>query len=391
MLDSPKVALLLRLSVGYDREIMRGIVDYSRFHGPWSFFVPEPGTKVKLSQLNNWGCSGIVAQIENKVIVEFVRQCRVPLVAVPGVWPSTLFPIKALKEKTVHILVDREKVCKLVADHFHSRGFQHYAFCGFHNTDWSLEYQEKFCKQIQEMGHQVLVYDPPRLKKDNIWPKEQNHLGQWLKQLPKPVAIMACCDERGRQIIDTCRLFLLKVPEEIAVVGVDNDDIICNLANPPMSSVALNTQNAGYEAATLLDKMMKGKKVKKQEICIDPVRMVTRVSSDILALTDPILTEAIRYIRKQAQQGISVSEVAEEIQVSRRKLQLVFQRELERSVHDEIRRVQLEKVKQLLLETNIPISRITEATGFTTREYMAQIFRKHVGMTLRQYRKKYRN
>lgn len=390
MPDTPKVALLMRMSVGYDRGIMRGIVNYSRLHNPWSFLVPESILAKELVRLKEWGCMGLVAQIENKRTLRFIQNLNVPVIIVPGVWPSRQYSLELPERKIARIVMDRGKISHLVVEHFHRRGFRHLAFCGFKDTDWSLDHQEKFCKQVRGTGREAMVYRPPRLQRDSVWPKEQPHLAQWLSSLPKPVGIMACCDDRGRQIIETCSISGIKVPEEISVVGVDNDDLVCNMANPPMSSVAANTQQAGFAAAELLKQMMKGQKVKKREIVVEPEGVVTRVSSDILAISDPMIAEAVRFIRKHAREGIQVQDVAGAVCVSRRQLQLSFQSQLGRSIHDQIRLVQLDRAMHLILNSNLTTVEIAAASGFATREYLTQVFRKKMGMTIQQYRRKFR-
>ena len=386
---SRKVALLLRMSAGYDRQIMRGIVAYSRVHGPWSFYVARADVGQRSPRIKEWGCDGIVSLVENQKMADFIQSCGVPIIDVPGVWPRADYYSFSNDAKVATIVVDRYRVSGMIIEHFLDRGFRNFAFCGFPDASWSDEHREKFSRRIKEIGHEAVVYVPPRLKRDRVWPREQEHLARWLQSLPKPVALMSCNDDRGRQVIDTCSVAELKVPEEIAVVGVDDDDLVCSLANPPLSSVALNTYHGGYNAAQVLDKMMAGEEPAEKTILIEPVQVLIRASSDILAMANREVAGAVRFIREQATRGLGVNEVAEQVLISRRKLEMSFKRVLGRSVHDEIRRVQIARVCQLLLDTDYSAAEIARAAGFATAEYMSQVFRKEKSLTMRQYRNKY--
>ncbi len=380
--------MLLRMGVGYDRQIMRGIVDYSRHHGPWSFYVKGIEIQSKSLHLKEWGCNGIIGLIENQKVADEIASCGVPVIELPG--HSTKYTLDIPPHRIIQGTVERREICSMVTRYFQDRGFYNFAFCGYRDLSWSLEHEEYFSKEIKKTGHKAIVYKPPRLKRKNVWPDEQEHLARWLLSLPKPIAMMCCSDERGRHVIDTCAAVDIKVPEEIAVIGVDNDELVCNLVNPPMSSIEVNARQGGYQMAEMLDQMMAGKKPQRKTITIEPVRVITRTSSDILAITDPLIAGAVRFIREQALTGITVSDVTEAVSVSRRKLEIDFKRVLGRSVLKEIRRVQIERVAQMLQETDLSASRIARATGFSTPQYMSQVFHKEKGMTMRQYRIKYR-
>ncbi len=385
---SIKVAMLLRMGVGYNRQIMRGVVDYSRHHGPWSFYVKPIGIEQKSLHLKEWGCNGIIGLIDNQKIANEVTSCNVPIIELPG--HSTKYTLDVPPHSIIQGQVEREKICAMVARYFLDRGFFNFAFCGYRDPPWSLQHQEYFSKEIKKTGNKAIVYKPPHLKKENVWPNEQDHMSRWLLSLPKPIAMMCCDDQRGRHVIDTCATVEIKVPEEIAVVGLDNDELVCNLANPPLSSVEVNARQGGYQMAEILDQMMAGKKPQLKTVLIEPVRMITRASSDILAITNPLIAEAVRFIRQQAHTGIRVDDVTNAACVSRRKLEIDFKRILGRSVFQEIRRLQIEKVTELLRETDFSNNRIACDTGFRTPQYMCQVFHKDKGMTMRQYRIKYR-
>jgi LacI family transcriptional regulator len=201
---------------------------------------------------------------------------------------------------------------------------------------------------------------------------------------------MACNDDRGQYVLEACQIAGLRVPDDVAVIGVDNDDLICDLTVPPLSSIALNHEKAGYQAAQLLDEMMAGKKVDSKTIIpLESSHIVIRQSTDVLAIEDHELAEAVRFIRGHSREAIQVSDVVESVAVSRRVLERRFREVLKRSVHDEIARARVEHACRMLVETNLSVSQIAQHLGYPSDKHIARHFRKEKGMTPRQYRKKF--
>jgi LacI family transcriptional regulator len=202
---------------------------------------------------------------------------------------------------------------------------------------------------------------------------------------------MTCTDDRSRDVIEACKIAGLHVPEELAIIGVDNDELLCELSSPPLSSIALNTQRSGYEAAELLDKMMSRRKRKPpaRTIVVHPTHIVTRQSTEILAMEDRDVAAAVRFIRRRAKEMIQVSDVTEAVAVSRRTLEQRFRRELHRSVLAEIKRTRVEQVARMLVETNLSVAQIAFALGHAGVENIARYFRSEKGMSPLAYRKRY--
>jgi LacI family transcriptional regulator len=200
---------------------------------------------------------------------------------------------------------------------------------------------------------------------------------------------MACNDDRARQVMEACKIAGLHVPEEVAIIGVDNDDLVCNLSHPPLSSIALNFERSGYEAAELLDKLMTGEKMADQRIVVRPTHIVTRQSTDILAIEDREVAKAVRFIRQHSKEPIQVSDVVDAVLVSRRSLYHQFRRVLGRSPNEEIRRTRVEQIVRMLVETNLPVSKIAFALGYSSVAHIARYFRQEKGMNLQSYRKLY--
>ena len=256
---------------------------------------------------------------------------------------------------------------------------------------FSIDRSEKFRRYIDQAGYQTHFYKQPRPKNRRLWEDEQHFMVEWLKSLPKPVGLMTCNDDRSQHVIDACKIADISAPDQLAVIGVDNDDLICDLSNPPLSSIALNTVKAGYQAAAALHKLMAGDNMNDHIITVSPTHVVARQSTDILAIQDSDVAEAVRFIRLHAKEPVQVDEVVDAVALSRRSLERRFRRILGRSIHHEIRRVRVEQVIRMLLETNMSISQIALALGYPGVNNVARYFRQETGISPLAYRKIYTN
>ena len=214
-------------------------------------------------------------------------------------------------------------------------------------------------------------------------------MADWLRGLPKPIGLMTCVDDRSYHVLDACKIAGCDVPNDVAIIGVDNDELICRLAKPQLSSVSLNAERAGYEAAELLDRLMSGEEPAGQQILAEPTHIETRQSTDILAMQDSEVSRAVQYIRQHPNEALQVGDVVKTVALSRRSLQLRFRRILGRSILDEIRRVRVNHVAQMLTETNLPVSKIALALGYPGIDHIARSFRKEKGMSPLTYRKRF--
>jgi len=378
----PRVILLIETSDHYGRKLLQGIARYANVHGPWLFYREPPfyqdvsGLKKAQSSFMEWGATGIIAREPQRY--EYILHMGVPTI----VSPNTILDFPA-------ILTDHEMIGKLAADHLLERGFSNYAFCGIDDMAWSRNRGNSFEQHILKAGFEPHVYEQPKSQERRDWGNEQPLLAQWLKALPKPVGVMCCNDLRGQNVIDTCAIVGLRVPEQVAVIGVDNDDLICSLTHPPLSSVILNPENAGYQAAELLDCLMQGQKPARQMILDSPVGVVTRQSSDSEAIEDRDVAEALHFIRVHAMQPIQVSDVANELCMSRRHLYRKFDKTLGHSIHDEIRRARIDQLKRMLTETNLSISQIATKMGFSNITHVSRFFRQEAQISPQAFRKQY--
>jgi LacI family transcriptional regulator len=335
--------------------------------------------KRALYQMKDWGFDGIIMRDTE----------RTQEIIAMGL-PTIVTDLREEFSGSPIIKTDDVTIGKMAAEYLLNRGFRQFAFCGFDNMFWSRDRCRGFADSITEAGFATQFYKQPKSRIKRLPANELILMADWLKSLLKPVGLMTCNDDRGRGVIEACKMVGLHVPEQVAIIGVDNDELICDLSSPQLSSVALNLERSGYEAAELLDKLMAGKEKKtNQKILVQPTRIVTRQSTDILAIEDSEVAESVRFIRQCAREMIQVSDVAKVVSVSRRGLERRFRRVLNCSILDEIRRVRLEQVVRMLVETNQSVGQIALALSFPGIEHISRFFRKETGMSPLAYRKKY--
>ena len=384
MRDIPKVALLVETARGVGRDLLRGIARYSRLHGPWTFHITPGDYKQLVPKIRQWGGTGIIARIPDERAARAILRANVPTIAL-GLTDTQMRPHNPLSRLS-EISSDPVQVSRLAADHLLDRHFSHFAYVGAEDRGWARRRERAFRDYVVERGYDPHVYRQPRRLQDRVWEREQAHLAQWIGRLPTPIGLFACDDDRGREVLEACTLAGLRVPFDVAVVAVDNDEVFCDLADPPLSSVALNSEAAGYRAAELLDGMMRGDIRNPQRIAIDALAVVTRRSTDFLALDDEEIATALQFIRRKNGRDITVEQVVQEVAVSRRNLEKRFRAAVGRTILEEIHLVRLDRAKRLLIETPYPVSKVAHIAGFGTTAYFIQFFLKRVGKTPRRYR-----
>jgi LacI family transcriptional regulator len=383
--EIPKVAVLLQTSGRVCRDTALGIRLYTRLHGPWSVYFGSCEYQRLVPKLAQWGASGIIASIPNARLGRALADARLPTVAI-NVSDHVQELASDILNRSDASFDAAEPVAELAKQHFLERGFAHFAFVGVEEIVWSERREAAFRKQLASSGYDLLVYRQAARERDVAWVKEQIMLSDWLRKLPTPIGILACNDEHGRMVLDCCRMAKLHVPEEVAVLGVDNDEFFCNLAEPPLSSIALGAQSTGYEMAELLDGIMRGRVRKPRHLGVKTVGVITRRSTDILAVSDSDVTAAMRFIRESFSKPISVGNVADAVLTSRRSLEKRFRRVLGRSVLEEIQTVRVETAKRLLLETEHPIAKVAQLSGFGSVDYFIRFFRQKIGVTPSRFR-----
>jgi LacI family transcriptional regulator len=385
MRNHRKIILMLDSSRGADRGIIQGIIEYSQMHRHWSFYQYSPIFRTPpfvkghvhsaLERLKKLDADGIIGYLPSEPhLLKTILTTGFPTIAIP-----ISNPIDGL----VNILQD-EAVGTAGAEHLLDQGFKHFAFCGTADY-WSRVRQQSFVKKISHAGYAVQVY--PLSKEYKKRESELLRLAHWLEKLPKPVAVMASNDERSADIVEACHLKTVSIPDQVAILGVDNDEMICHLSTPALSSVILNLKQVGYDAAEVLDALMAGKKRPQKKIYFRPAGVAARQSTDILAMEDKDVACAVRFIRNNAGRDIHVGDVLAQSTVSIRSLQQRFRDRLKRSIHHEIRRTRIRQFAESLRNTDHTIQKIAYDLGFGDVNHIARLFRKELGITPIEYRK----
>ena len=363
--------------------MLRGIAHHERTHRPWQAYLDdEAKAAVDPRWVRSKKWSGVICRHTTPALVNACRDLRIPLVDLSDTAPYEGVP---------KIRPDNFSLGHLGAEHFLERGFRTVGFSGFSNYLWARERRDGFIEGTSLGGIKSDVFEvdyPGDLTPS--WDQEQTSvLAEWLVSLPKPVGVMACNDMRAFQIIAACEEANLLVPEQVAVLGVNNDAIRCGLSFPPLSSVATDPFQSGYRAAAMLDDLMQGNELTEMQVRIDPRGVVTRHSTDVLAIDDRNVAAALSHIREHACEGITVEQVLKHAAASRSQLEKKFRRYLGRSPQAEIRRVQVERIKQLLIDTEFPLKKIAELAGFEHVEYMSVVFKRITKITPGEFRRRH--
>ena len=374
-----RVALIVETSLASGRDILRGIARYLRAHGPWSIYHEPRALEESVPPwLGQWNGDGIIARIQNKPIADAVIGTGLPVVDVLGLVPGLPVPL-------VH--VDDRAVARLGAEHLLERGFRHFGFCAVEGANWSGTRQHEFETIVRQAGFDCSVCRlPPDTRGLANWEAQQDLLTDWVLALPRPVGVMVCNDPRGQLVLEAARRAGAAVPEQLAVIGVDNDEPLCEISDPPLSSIMPDHDRVGFEGAALLDRLLRGEATVDNRIYVPPSGLITRLSSDILAIDDPHVAMAVRFIREHACDGIGVDDLAAQLPLSRSTLQRRFRKALGRTVHDEILRIRLRRVEELLVDTELSLETVADKAGFAHRQYLGEIFKARTGYTLAQYR-----
>jgi LacI family transcriptional regulator len=377
----PKVALLLESSRAAGRALIKGVADYSHHHGRWSFYWEPGGLETALPKLKSLNLQGII--LRDVAQLDEVLGFGIPAVVVghsqsevPGM---------------INVVTDSAAIGRLGAEHLLGCGFKHFAFCGrgnlpTENVTWSKLREDSFRQRLQEAGMDCQKYYAV-VSGDRFWPQERRAMIRWLRSLSRPCGLLACNDDMAKEVLEACKLGGLAVPDDFAVIGVDNDELVCGLADPPLSSIALNFERAGYEAAGVLSRLMRKARRVPSRILVRASHVVPRRSTDILAVEDNFLAKALRHIREHARENVSVNDASRAAGLSRRALEKRFRQLLKHSVLDEIRQVRASQIARLLVETDLSVAQIAQKLGFEDIQHVSRYFRAVKGQTPLAYRK----
>lgn len=390
----PKILFLLMARMVLtrtDREIMRGVAKYSQLHSSWSIILEPPFYMTLkrdmslLALLNKHKPDGIIAKLNDEVQAQKLISTGLPLIySVCATKDPKLIP------SGYHLIGDPVAIGKMGAEHLLNRGFRRFAYCGYDEAYSKMRW-EAYQKTVIKAGFEAKVYKPLQSEAKLSWERQRKRLADWIHSLEKPVGIMTVNDFRGQQMLEACKIVGLHVPEEVAVVSTGNENFICSITDPPLSSIDFSYQKAGYDAAALLDRLIAGEKIKPLTITIPAVRVKVRRSTDIVAVEDTQLAEAIRFIHQHAGEAIQVDDVVNAVTLSRSHLERRFCQIFGRSLHTEIINVRVKKVAQMLTETNLTISQVASTLQYPGAAQLSRQFKHVKKISPSKYREQYDN
>ena len=381
-----KIILLIDFSEEYSKSLLRGITKYSKEHGPWvfcrmpTFYRESYGIDGILKWAKEWGANGIIGQLYNDPDIQKIIEAGIPLIAED---------FKERFSNIPNITGAYNETGKIAAEYFLKKGFKNFAFYGFKNIVWSRERSDGFENRVNQSGYKVHYFEHKKSRSRELWYYKPSSLSLWLHSLPKPIALMACDDNQGQHITEACKHIGIRIPEEVAVLGVDNDETICNLSDPPLSSIELDSEKGGYEAAKLMDLLISNRKQEYHDIFVKPTNIITRQSTDIYATSDFYISSTLKYIHQNIDKNLKVENVLKQIPLSRRSLEKRFQNITGFPVYKYIYSLRIEKFAQKLLETNNSIFEIALETGFSDGKNVSRQFKQIKGCTPIEYRKRY--
>lgn len=377
-----RVVLIIETSSVYGRDLLSGIVRFMRMHDDWSVFLEQRDLwKQPPSWLNNWSGDGIISRVTTPKLLDAIEKTGVPLVEVTDRHGESSLP---------QVRSNDAAIGRMAANHLLERGFRRFGFCGFRGEAWSKRREEAFAEVVEShcdtecARYNSTWHGPTALS----WEEEQERIVDWLRGIEQPFAVMACNDIRGQHVIEACSKLGFSVPEQVAVVGVDNDELLCRVCSPPLSSVIPNAEAVGYRAAEMLAELMSGDDIPPRTEIIDPLDIATRQSTDVVAIQDRDIATALRFIRENACRGINVEEVVRNSAVSRSTLERQIRKYLGRTPQEEIRHVQIKRARELLLTTDLPTERIAGLCGFEHSEYFHVVFKRITETTPGEFRRR---
>jgi LacI family transcriptional regulator len=364
---------------GFHRRVLLGVRAYAGHSKRWLFHNGPP-TQASLRPLAEWSPHGIIAHLDDPKLARCVLKLRKPTIDTACVLDGLGIP---------SVDVEHEALGRMAAEHFLVRGYRHFRYFGSGQAYYARLRLAGFTRAVEKAGFEVLscfMEYLPRLPERTSWKSVNARVRRWLRDLPKPVAVFADHDVPAHDLADMCQLVGLRVPDDVAILGVDNDEVECQLAFPPLSSVAIPAERIGFEAAQLLDRLMSGGRPPAKPCYLPPTRIVTRQSTSMFAIDDPMVAEALLHIRNHMGGPLNVHKLIGELAVSRRDLEKKFRALLGRSVLDEIHRARIELARELL-DTDLQVVQVARQAGFSSPQLFATVFRRLTGVSPSQYRR----
>jgi LacI family transcriptional regulator len=376
---TPHVLLLVETSLAYGRGLVEGISRYALEHGPWSVqFEARALDSLPPKWLRSWRGDGIISRTLSLKTARILQETRLPLVEMLGNPQLGVAQVRG----------DIEAMGRMAADHFSNNGLQNFGYFSYEGTFFIKEHCGAFCRVLAEKDADCRIYRAPPVREPvSHWDERQRPgVAKWLRSLPRPIGIYTPGDTHAVRLLEICRELGIAVPEEMAILGIGNDPVICETLRPTLSSLDLDARRIGYEAARLLDRKMAGKQA-NEVILVRPSHIAVRQSTDAVVMNDPDMVQAVRFIRDCACTGIDVARLAEEVGLSLSVLERRFRQHLGRTPKAEIMRIQIEHAKRLLAQTDTNCMTVAKKSGFHSLSYFTAAFHRETGMTPNAYRR----
>jgi LacI family transcriptional regulator len=374
------IAVLIETETSWGGRVIRGIAAFAEKHTNWHLLIDPRDHEQRSAVPDGWKGDGIIARVTSRTQWQQIREKNLPVVNVDDVYPGM--------RGVGTVITDEAERARLALEHLVSRGFRKFGYFAPPSVLYSKSRGDAFVRAVNEVGYECHEYLPGyRAGRKISWEERQRRVNRWLQSLPRPVAIVAVDANHARLLAEICHFAGVRIPDDVAILAGDTDELLCEVSTPPLSSVSVACERLGHDAAAMLDRMMAGEDPPKQPVLIAPHGVVSRQSTDVLAIDDPAVVRALRYIRTHAHHGIVVEDILREVPISRRSLEIQFRSYLGRSPAEEIRRVRLERGRQLLGKRELSITEIALSCGFSNATRFGVAFRKSFGTTPRAFRK----
>ena len=380
-----KILLLTDFSSGYSRNLLKGIVRYSKEVGNWSFqrmplyYRMLYGENGVVEWAKKWQADAIIAQLTD-VNIELLNDLNIPII---------VQNYRDRNKAVSNLTGDYFNTGVMAAKFFLNRGDRNFAFYGFKGAIWSRERADGYSHEIEKQGYKLAVLENDNKDKEE-WSYNHTVLGNWLQSLPKPVALFACDDHFALQISETCNVYNINVPDDIAILGVDNDDLLCNISDPPLSSIVLDVENGGYNAGKLLHQLITKEITEPFNIVVNPLIIERRKSTEKYAVSDKNIRTILNYIEKNYANHLSVEELVKQVPLSRRVLEKKFKEETGESLYQYIQNYRIDQFTRLLITTDYSLFEAALQSGFENYKNVSRVFRKYKLLSPAEYRKRYK-
>ena len=378
-----RIALLFNANKVYDRQVIEGIGQYIQASQcTWNIFIEDDFTYRK-ANLEGLAIDGIIADFDDEETAALLADADIPVIAVGGSYRNPAF-----YPKVPYVATDNYALIETAFWHLKQKGINQFAFYGIPTESekhWSIERKNAFIQLMRRYDHQIRVYLGDKTCSTD-WFKSQQKLAQWLTTLPPQTGVIAVTDARARHLLQVCEDLKIIVPEQLAVIGIDNEELIQYLSRVSLSSVMQGTKQIGYQAAKMLHHLFEGRKLHCTPVLIPPLRVEQRRSTDFHAFQDPFVIQAMHYIHHHACKGIKTEQVLDHLRISRSNLEQRFKKELDKTIHQAIHEEKLKRAEYMLQSTDISIQEIAEICGYPSLQYFYSVFKKEYANTPKAFR-----